>query len=231
MSYNVFLIRIMMCFVCSLIIGLERQLRGRAIGLRTSVLVCVGAFLFVSFSFLSPGGDIGRIAAQVVSGIGFLGAGVIIKDGANIRGLNTAATLWCDASIGVLCASGHLVEAGIGTMLILFSNVILRFLAMKITTNSIKHQIYEFSIVCKKGSEVSIKNLITKLVNHDGIDLKSMTNKDVNSNIEITVTLTSDSNNNYLIERLLSKLTVEPLIVSLNINRSEMKKNNELDDE
>ena len=231
MSYNVFLIRIMMCFVCSLIIGLERQLRGRAIGLRTSVLVCVGAFLFVSFSFLSPGGDIGRIAAQVVSGIGFLGAGVIIKDGANIRGLNTAATLWCDASIGVLCASGHLVEAGIGTMLILFSNVILRFLAMKITTNSIKHQIYEFSIVCKKGSEVSIKNLITKLVNHDGIDLKSMTNKDVNSNIEITVTLTSDSNNNFLIERLLSKLTVEPLIVSLNINRSEMKKNNELDDE
>lgn len=231
MTYDVFLIRITMSFIYSLIIGLERQLRGRAIGLRTSVLVCVGAFLFVSFSFLSPGGDIGRIAAQVVSGIGFLGAGVIIKDGANIRGLNTAATLWCDASIGVLCASGHLVEAGIGAMLILFSNVILRFLAMKITTNSIKHQIYDFSIVCKKESEISIKNLITKLVDHDGIDLKSMNNKDVNGNIEITVTLTSDSNNNYLIERLLSKLTVEPLIVSLNINRSEMKKNNELDDE
>ena len=88
MDYNTFLIRILMSFLLSLLIGLERQLRGRAIGLRTNVLVSIGAFLFVSFSFLSVNDDISRIAAQVVSGIGFLGAGIILKDGIVIKSKN-----------------------------------------------------------------------------------------------------------------------------------------------
>lgn len=231
MTYNIFLIRITMSFVCSLVIGLERQLRGRAIGLRTNVLVCIGAFLFVSFSFLTEGGDIGRIAAQVVSGIGFLGAGVIIKDGANVRGLNTAATLWCDAAIGVLCASGHLLEAGIGTMLILFANVVLRFLTMKITKNNLKKQIYDFNILCKKGHEQNVKNLITKLVSHEEISLTKIANKEENENINISVSLISDTNFNHLVDKLLSKLTSDSSVLSLGINRTEIKKENGLDDD
>lgn len=231
MTYTVFLIRIMMSFIYSLIIGLERQLRGRAIGLRTNVLVCIGAFLFASFSFLTQSGDIGRIAAQVVSGIGFLGAGVIIKDGANIRGLNTAATLWCDAAIGILCASGHLLEAGIGTGLILFSNVVLRFLTMKISRNNLKHQIYDFNILCKKNNEQNVKNLITKLVNHDEINLTNITSKEEGENINISVSLIADTNSNYLVDKLLSKLTSDSAVLSLGINRTEIKKENGLDDD
>lgn len=231
MEYSIFLIRIAMCFIYSLMIGLERQLRGRAIGLRTNVLVCIGAFLFVSFSFLTPGGDIGRIAAQVVSGIGFLGAGVIIKDGANIRGLNTAATLWCDASIGVLCASGHIVEAGIGTMLILFANVVLRFLTMKISKNNIKNQIYDLNILCKKENEQNVKSLITKLVSHDEITLTNISNTEENENINISVSLVADNNFNYLVDKLLSKLTSDSSVLSLSINRTETKKENGLDDD
>lgn len=231
MTYTVFLIRIMMSFIYSLIIGLERQLRGRTIGLRTNVLVCIGAFLFASFSFLTQSGDIGRIAAQVVSGIGFLGAGVIIKDGANIRGLNTAATLWCDAAIGILCASGHLLEAGIGTGLILFSNVVLRFLTMKISRNNLKHQIYDFNILCKKNNEQNVKNLITKLVNHDEINLTNITNKEEGENINISVSLIADTNSNYLVDKLLSKLTSDSAVLSLGINRTEIKKENGLDDD
>ena len=127
MEYRVFLYRISISFLLSLLVGLERQVRGRAIGLRTSVLVSIGTFMFVSFSVQMMAYDVTRIASQVVSGIGFLGAGVIIKDGTNIKGLNTAATLWCNAAIGVLCAGGLIVEATIGTCFILFSNIVLRY--------------------------------------------------------------------------------------------------------
>ena len=126
MDYE-FLFYLSICFLLSFFIGFERQYRKRIIGLRTTILVSLGAFLFVRFSFSVGGSDISRIASQVVAGIGFLGAGVILKDGKKIRGLTTAATLWCDAAIGVLCAGGAIFEAIVGTIIILFSNVILRY--------------------------------------------------------------------------------------------------------
>ena len=111
MDLTTFIIRLVICFSLSILIGLERQLRHRMVGLRTNVLVCIGAFLFVYLSYGIDVNDKTRVAAQVVSGIGFLGAGVILRDGSKIKGLNTAATLWCVSAIGVLCASGLVVEA------------------------------------------------------------------------------------------------------------------------
>ena len=131
MTYLDFLCRISICFVLGLIIGIERQYRRRVAGMRTITLVALGSFLFVSISFLTNPVDITRIAAQVVSGIGFLGAGVIIRDGQNIRGLNTAATLWCSAAVGTLTALGFIVEAVIGVLYILASNIILRIISKK----------------------------------------------------------------------------------------------------
>ena len=125
MDYLDFLIRISVCFVLGIIIGLERQYRRKTAGIRTITLVSLGAFLFVSISNLSQAGDVTRIAAQVVSGIGFLGAGVILRDGTNIRGLNTAATLWCSAAIGALTALGLLSEAVVGVAYILMANLFL----------------------------------------------------------------------------------------------------------
>ena len=92
MNYE-FLFNLSICFLLSFFIGFERQYRKRIIGLRTTILVSLGAFLFVTFSFSVGSSDISRIASQVVTGIGFLGAGVILKDGKKIRGLTTAATL------------------------------------------------------------------------------------------------------------------------------------------
>ena len=130
MEYNKFLLGIIICFLLSFCLGLERQVRRRFIGLRTMILVAIGSYIFVSFSFLVTNYqiDVTRIAAQVVAGIGFLGAGVIIKDSekGKIRGLTTAATLWCDAGIGILCAGGFIKEAIIASLLVLFSNIILR---------------------------------------------------------------------------------------------------------
>ena len=131
MEFNDFLLGLLTCFLLSFLLGIERQYRRRFLGLRTMILVSVGSYLFVSFSFLLTGyqADASRIAAQVVAGIGFLGAGVIIKDNQNskVRGLTTAATLWCDASIGVLCAGGFIKEAIVASLVVLFANVILRY--------------------------------------------------------------------------------------------------------
>lgn len=132
MEFKTFLLGLLICFLLSFLLGIERQFRRRFIGLRTMILVCVGSYMFVSFSFLLTGyqADASRIAAQVVAGIGFLGAGVIIKDNRDgkVRGLTTAATLWCDASIGVLCAGGFVKEAVAATFVVLFANIILRYI-------------------------------------------------------------------------------------------------------
>jgi putative Mg2+ transporter-C (MgtC) family protein len=90
----------------SAVIGFERQWRNRLAGLRTNTLVALGAASFVIFAAVVPGdASPTRVAGQVVSGIGFLGAGLIFREGLSVRGLNTAATLWCCAAIGVLAGA------------------------------------------------------------------------------------------------------------------------------
>ena len=114
-------------FVFGVLVGLERELRNHEAGLRTNALVAFGAALFVSLArWCQVEGDPTRIAGQIVTGVGFLAGGVIIRDGLNIRGLNTAGTLWCTAAIGTLAGSGFLAAAAFGTAVILFLNTVLR---------------------------------------------------------------------------------------------------------
>lgn len=111
------------------LIGIERQYRARMAGLRTNALVAAGSALFVLLSangFHGADADPTRVAAQIVSGIGFLGAGVILRDGVNIRGLNTAATLWCAAAVGALAGAGMYATAAAGTVAVVVTNVALR---------------------------------------------------------------------------------------------------------
>lgn len=99
-------LRLAAALVVGVIIGIERQWRHKMAGLRTNVLVSVGAAMFCLIAALSAHeASPTRIAAQIASGIGFLGAGVILRDGLNIRGLNTAATLWCAAAAGAMAGS------------------------------------------------------------------------------------------------------------------------------
>jgi putative Mg2+ transporter-C (MgtC) family protein len=120
-------------FALSTVIGAERQWRQRSAGLRTNVLVAVGAAAFVSLGLHLNGAAGGaQIAAYVVSGIGFLGAGVIMKDGAQVSGLNTAATLWCSAAVGALSGAGFLIEAAALSVAVLAGNTLLRPLVNRI---------------------------------------------------------------------------------------------------
>lgn len=158
MEFREFLLGLLICFLLSFLLGIERQYRRRFLGLRTMILVSVGSYLFVSFSFLLSGyqTDASRIAAQVVAGIGFLGAGVIIKDNKNtkVRGLTTAATLWCDSSIGVLCAGGFIKEAIVASLVVLFANVILRYINMFVNIRVEEKTILEtFMITFNVGLE------------------------------------------------------------------------------
>ena len=124
-------------------IGLERQWRLRTAGIRTNALVSVGAALFVIVGAQGFGGGAGadptRVAAQVVSGIGFLGAGVILRDGANIRGLTTAATLWCAAAVGSLAGAGMVAMALVGCAAIVGTNTLLRPLSRAINRRTGDH--------------------------------------------------------------------------------------------
>ncbi|MBR4264391.1 MAG: MgtC/SapB family protein [Paludibacteraceae bacterium] len=110
------------------LIGMERELHGKVVGTRTISLIAIGSALYVLMSPSIIGGDNSRIIAQVVSGIGFLGAGIIFKDGDSVKGLTTAATVWCAAAIGCLCGAGMFVEAIVGTMAIMIVNICFKHL-------------------------------------------------------------------------------------------------------
>jgi putative Mg2+ transporter-C (MgtC) family protein len=111
------------------IIGLERQLRGHPAGLHTNALVALGAAAYTVAGILI-GDDAGpaRVAGQVVTGVGFLCAGVIMHQGATVRGINTAATVWCAAAVGVLAGLGYLQWAALVTALVTFANFVLHYI-------------------------------------------------------------------------------------------------------
>ena len=121
------LVSLFTAFVLGTLIGAERQYRQRSAGLRTNVLVAVGAAAFVDIGNRLTGADGAvRIIAYVVSGIGFLGAGTIMKEGMNVRGLNTAATLWASAAVGA-CAGADLIAQSVAlTVFVLAGNTLLR---------------------------------------------------------------------------------------------------------
>ena len=144
------LLRLVLAILCGATLGYERERHGRSAGLRTNILVCTGAALMMVVSkyfYYSPGEYLGnittaldpaRIAAQIVSGIGFLGAGVIIKERGGIRGLTTAATLWFNAGVGMACGAGMIILPFFCTVLGLLSLTVLKKWEYKIQRDSFK---------------------------------------------------------------------------------------------
>jgi putative Mg2+ transporter-C (MgtC) family protein len=121
------LVSLATAFVLGALIGAERQYRQRTAGLRTNVLVAVGAAAFVDLAMHLDGADGAvRVIAYVVSGIGFLGAGVIMKQGLDVRGLNTAATLWASAAVGSCAGADMAAQAAALTVFVLAGNTLLR---------------------------------------------------------------------------------------------------------
>ncbi|HUM52157.1 MAG TPA: MgtC/SapB family protein [Chitinophagales bacterium] len=139
MTNTEFTLRLLTALIAGLLIGFERQWHHKSAGLRTNTLVSIGAAIFVLLSIIittKENGDVTRIIAQVVTGIGFLCAGIIFKEGLNVHGLTTAVTVWCCSAVGCLAAAGYFIETFIATFFIIAVNLILKPLDEWLTTRN-----------------------------------------------------------------------------------------------
>ncbi|WP_213955373.1 MULTISPECIES: MgtC/SapB family protein [unclassified Variovorax] len=148
-------------FILGGLIGLERQVRQRTAGLRTNTLVAVGAASFVDLAQGLSGDDGAvRVIAYVVSGVGFLGAGAIMKEGANIFGINTAATLWGSAAVGACAGADRIGEAFVAALFVLASNTLLRPVADRINRKPMREEDseanYTVHVVCQKAVSAEV---------------------------------------------------------------------------
>ncbi|PHM66745.1 Mg transport ATPase protein C [Xenorhabdus sp. KJ12.1] len=211
-----------MCF--GALIGAERQWRQRMAGLRTNALVATGAAVFILSSMSATSDDSpGRVAAQVVSGIGFLGAGVIMKEGMNIRGLNTAATLWCSAGIGVLCGLGQYWSATIAVTIILSANILLREAAQRINAQPQQQtldldQSYKIHIICDIGDEILIRTLILQAINGLNVRLQSLSSADTiqPNRLEVCAEVLATPDKQKEIESIVCRVSLEKSVSSVN---------------
>ncbi|MGM9994462.1 MAG: MgtC/SapB family protein [Candidatus Avigastranaerophilus sp.] len=155
---NDILFRIIFSIVLGSAIGLEREITNKSAGLRTQIMVCLGSCLFTILSIygfstavsIYPIGDPSRVAAQIITGIGFIGAGTVLRQGLTVTGLTTASTLWIVAAIGMACGCGELGIAAISTILAVGILVIIRFFEFKIMPHNLKHlRKVKISFICK----------------------------------------------------------------------------------
>jgi len=159
--------RLLLALILGACIGAERQWRQRAAGLRTNTLVCFGAAAFVDLGLtIAPATT--QVIAYVVSGVGFLGAGAIMKDGGSVRGLNTAATLWCSAAVGACAGAGEMLDAVFVSVLLIAINLLLRPLSRYLDRRSLAsldtHVIYRLRLFCEKEHQTEAEYQVTRAV-------------------------------------------------------------------
>lgn len=219
-TFQLFIAYLGEAFVLGSLIGAERQWRQRTAGLRTNALVSLGAAAFVMAPGMTSGGDISfRVAAQVVSGIGFIGGGVILREGLTIKGLNTAATLWCSAAIGVLCGLGFAREAAVGAGFVLLTNVFLRPVARKLERPDSQNLMnidtqYLFRIQCRSNEENHLRALLLHNVVTPKLTLRSLSSEDIDPSgkLEIRATLIGAGRQDEELEGIVGRFSLEPSV-------------------
>jgi putative Mg2+ transporter-C (MgtC) family protein len=202
-------------------IGFERQWRQRLAGLRTNTLVALGAASFVVFSPIVAGdASPTRVAAQVVSGIGFLGAGIIFREGLNVRGLNTAATLWCSASVGVLAGIGAISYAAIVAGLVIVVNLLLRPLVYRINKQPLSSSEldsgYAVTIVCRGDQEAHVRALLLQGLAANNMHLRQLESSNIEDSdrVEILATVHADTRSDKFVEQIVGRLSLEPSVTA-----------------
>lgn len=215
--------RLMLAIGMGSLVGLERQWRQRMAGTRTNALVAAGAAAFVMCGFLL-GDDTsarGRIVSYVVSGVGFLGAGVIFKDGANVRGLNTAATLWCSAAIGALSGLGAWRPSMILAAGVLLTNLLLRPLAYRlhpVLPEVIPDEtLYEVRLACRTRSAPHIRALLLSTIARLPVTLQSIHGEqdDTRDQTHLRAEMTTAGRNNEALEQVVIRLSIEDDVANL----------------
>ncbi|WP_026306657.1 MgtC/SapB family protein [Smaragdicoccus niigatensis] len=219
------LIRVGLATVLGIIIGIERQWRARVAGLQTMALVCMGAALFLilgAYTF-RPEPNPTQVAAQIVTGVGFLGAGVIMKQGFSVTGLNTAATLWATAAVGALAGAWMWREAITGAAIIVVGNTFLHPLATRMDRartragREIPPADYVFEVVCTSDAEPNVRTLLTPALTRSNFQLSSMrATATTNPNeIALRIELSAAARDDAVMEDAIRTLSVDPAVRSV----------------
>jgi putative Mg2+ transporter-C (MgtC) family protein len=215
-----FTLRILGALVCGLVIGIERQWHHRLAGMRTHALVATGAAAFVTVSALAAGDGSARIAAQVVSGIGFLGAGVIFKEGFNVRGLTTAATLWCAAAVGTLSGSGFVTAAAVVTGMVIGTNICMRpfshYLDRRQTPTEMETS-YLVHVPCRRPAEAEVRALLLQAAGEDSLIVRGVRSVPASEteSIRLETTVVVHGRGQEVVERLAHRLGAHPQVGSV----------------
>ena len=225
-AFSGFTIRLALAIVLGFIVGFERQWTKHQAGILTNVIVCVGAYAYTAFSCMALGNDndTTRVAAQVVSGIGFLGAGLIIRDGTKVSGLSTAATIWTTAAIGILCTLDNIYYAVIVAAAIVIVHLVLHpfsdYINKKSDYNKDRRDreetMYKISILCKESSEIDIRSHLIKTIRekNDVLLHNLESNDEINGDVKIKAYITTAKKNNDVVESIIVHIGKDEGIIS-----------------
>lgn len=177
MTLEEFAIRLLIVALIGFIIGVERQITGHSAGLKPTVIIAIGTMVFVSVEIAIGRNDV-RMAANIITGIGFLCSGVIFKNGLTVNGLSTSATLWSTAAISVLVSYGFEIYALVATGILLFFNLLIPFASklfkpIKFFTDASSDDTFYINVVCLKGDVSKVKEIIMNSID-DKLKLDSV---------------------------------------------------------
>lgn len=230
MDHFQFILQLVVSIICGMVIGFERQWRQHPAGLRSNALICVGATLFCSLSVLDRDTSTTRVVGQVVTGIGFLGAGVILRDGLSIKGITTAATIWCCAAIGSLAGMGFLLYSVIGTIAVLFLNYGCHPLAKWIDAHA-RHKgkgevNYRLRLGCPASSEQRTKLILTQYCDaHHKLALRALARRDGEQPGQVTILadIHAPERSDEAMEELIARLQVDNVVNDLHWERQRVE--------
>ena len=205
-------------FVLGSIIGIERQYRQRTAGLRTNALVAVGAAIFVDMANRLNGPEATvHVVAYVVSGIGFLGAGVIMRENGNVRGLNTAATIWGSAAVGACAGADLILEAILASIFVLISNTLLRPIVDSINRKPLNVRTAEvtntFYVIAMRERQKEALALVERVLENANYQVNNLEVHAFGSNeVEIEARLLATSIDGEELDRLIQDLLTQSFI-------------------
>ena len=230
MTWIDFVIRLLLALLLGAVIGIERQWRQTRAVLKTNVLVSIGSAMFVMMSAMVPGdASPTRVAAQVVSGVGFLGGGVILREGSSVRGLNTAATLWCAAAVGSLIGAGLMFQAYVGAVVVVGANLILRPIVQifqeideQLITRKKAETCYRCRVLCLAKDEANVRALLLDPVKGKELMLTSMQSKNIESKdvddsrqVEVRAIYICEGRNDVLLEQVVSLIKLKAKVSAI----------------
>ena len=221
LQFGEILVRLATALLAGAAIGVERQWNQKRAGLRTNALVSLGAAGFVAFSSVAGQGDPTRIAAQVVSGIGFLGAGIIFREGIDVRGLNTAATLWCSAMVGTFAGGGfYAISLGAAGIVVL-TNIAMRpaILHIRRTQQQVAPDTeaetqYSIAVTCRSAEEAHVRSLLLHALSQGGLGLRRIESTDLTETgkVRVMAETCAVARKDGTLESIVGRMSLEPFV-------------------